>query len=290
MRAGTPMRRCAESAFRRLSMPIVGGTSQRRIHANTRATCTDCRSASAGSSPPAANTAVVDGSSLLPPGGYLVRNSAESLLPALEDGSRNDHLALFTEYPSYTTKSENLRISHAAPTENGRSERSTYSGGRASAASCCLAALPPAQQRPCLGCRCLHHAPRRAHCPHSRTPCRPPTPAARASPPAHSRGPRERPPIPSNSRLRAVHTPLRSSVCSVVLPWSAAASATAPLALMPLAAPRTTPCSLPALAHAAPTTPRAARASSARALARSLRTAPHSHKVHECERSTYCIG
>jgi hypothetical protein len=90
------------------------------------------------------------------------------------------------------------------------------------------------------------------------------TPAARASPLPQSRVPRPAPipakqstrefpkqaphcrkihawPHPATTRLRAVHVLPRWSVCSVVLPSSAAASATAPSSSNQLSAPRTTP-------------------------------------------------
>jgi hypothetical protein len=80
--------------------------------------------------------------------------------------------------------------------------------------------------------------------------------------------------FPQNARVRAVRIPWRSSACSVVLPWSAAASATAPSASMPLSAPRTTPCALPARAHAARTTNTSRSCLPAGALGRCPRSGP----------------
>jgi hypothetical protein len=97
-----------------------------------------------------------------------------------------------------------------------------------------------------------HHAVLTAHTRAHRAdlnhqPLAPPRPRTREVPRIGDR-------FPQNARVRAVHIPPRTSVCSVVLPWSAAASAAAPSAWMSLPAPRTTPCPLPALAHAAPST------------------------------------
>ncbi len=81
------------------------------------------------------------------------------------------------------------------------------------------------------------NAPRRAHCPHSRTPRRPAAPTTHQPlAPLHSRTPElpMRQPIFASKRsaARRIHIPRRSSVCSVVLPLSAAAIATRPSSLM----------------------------------------------------------
>ena len=82
--------------------------------------------------------------------------------------------------------------------------------------------------------------------------------------------------------LRPINAQERSSVCSVVLPWSAAASSAAPSASMPLSAQTPRCCALPALARAAPTTTNSRSRLFAREFSQRIRATGWLHQVDCC--------